>query len=78
VRVAHFTSALTVLSTTELVATIPPRTAELHAATDRRLRLVKTPERFDTVIQAVNRTSHHVNSCAELIHPGKTSIASSG
>ncbi|MFC5139963.1 LysR family transcriptional regulator [Actinomycetospora rhizophila] len=47
VRVAHFSSALAVLPGTDLVATIPRRQAERHAALDPRVRLVEAPERFD-------------------------------
>jgi DNA-binding transcriptional LysR family regulator len=49
VRVPHFTSALTVLPETDLVATIPRRMAEPHIATDPRLRLVEAPGCFDAI-----------------------------
>lgn len=48
-RVAHFTSAVMVLPGTHLVASIPRRMAEKHAATDPSLRLVEAPERFDAI-----------------------------
>jgi DNA-binding transcriptional LysR family regulator len=47
VRVAHFVSALAALPGTPLVATIPRRLAELHAARDPRVRLVEAPEGLD-------------------------------
>lgn len=49
VRVAHFTSALIVLPGTDLVATVPRRIAETHAAMDGRVRLVEAPDRFDAI-----------------------------
>ncbi|MEJ2871457.1 LysR family transcriptional regulator [Actinomycetospora sp. OC33-EN08] len=49
VRVPQFTSAFTVLPGTDLVATIPRRMAEAHAATDPRVRLVEAPEGFDAI-----------------------------
>ncbi|MEJ2890518.1 LysR family transcriptional regulator [Actinomycetospora aeridis] len=48
-RVAHFTSALTALPGTPLVATIPRRMAERQATNDPRLRLLEAPERFDAI-----------------------------
>lgn len=48
-RVAYFTAALVALPSTPLVATIPRRHAEVHAARDPRLRLVEAPEQFDAI-----------------------------